>query len=1416
MTQFLFNAVFVIRYALIALCLLPVYISLSLAQGLDSTAEDNDQLWTLANDAYRSEQVETGHIHLKSLVDRNPGDMQLAVKCTRKILQEAERQTPGLELPKFRNYRSQLSRDHWAQYAASRLCALERMGAVSANDDNIRKACMLVIDENIHRGRLVEALELIDRFVRDNPHDPFWRISQAYVHRRLDSSKTRALYDRLRGEIDLDHPDATVRSRWTEFMTELEDDRGNLPGAIPPLPKGSPLALMEADGQDSEWGDVANQPARLVSRQIDRLAAKATNQSRTIVWNDMNGLTDPSRALDLHLLSQTSASLLPLRKLQDDRFGSLTLPRLEADTLRLLRRYRWAQTAHLLQLKLANEMLWAGRPQAALRNFLDTLNHAVDPHVLRTAQVGYWASMAQIGENSTIKQMLGDIDPNLEFGWHGKPTKASDICQTLLADREPTSRPSAPLLKDVVQHVVRIPPVSPWSSELPSSVDLSVSGQELLVSGREMLAMYDIGDLSKPKWSNLQRQHAEERKNRSYHPGYFRPTSLGTMLFERWGFRAVPLGIAAIDRATGRPLWSNQNIDPHQRTFHVPLGDPTAADGRLFYLQWAAEGDVNQQRGRRVSLVCYDPQSRTQVWDNTIVESGGASDLTGSLQRADTKTAIYGNRVTISRGAVYSNSNCGFVARSDIRDGRTDWIYFYGRNVHPANVLNLGSPPIISGSNVIFLPRDASRIFALDRRTGRLVWENPLVLGVQIVGQTDGILVVRGQASVVGLDLATGDVRWYRPMSDPVVGRAELRDSSIYLAQSSKLLRLDAATGHIVETRHWNLQDERPTNFMISGQDLYVVTNKPGDDPLRVVGHPLNPSLVDNASHLSQRLKRTWALPRHNAKVAVASKDEELHGKAYVISEGILECIDVSAQGQINWQRFIDASNPTVHFAGKTLLVIDHGGGRVPGVVDRVVAYDGTDGRTLWEHLLKDPIHSTVTCDNTLLLHDGKRRIVALDLVTGRQVWERNLGTGHMMRVTGDAERVNIFFVSQRRSAHHLTLDATSGRTVNETPVVVQPVVGKATNGKRSSDGFYGITIPPIAARYVRLVALSEVNGGGWTSIAELEVVGADGKDVARDKWKVAFADSTETVSTYQPTPEKVFDGNRGTWWHTKWTGGIPRHPHEIQIDMGVEQKITGIRYLPAVIINDNGMIQDYALYVSNDGSNWGDPVAEGFLVDRTRVDRAYLGTRGIVFESHSRRRNMNRVYHYALDSKPAKVVLEDGRLVYLKSPYFVATTRRDNEDILAAYRLDDNGYRFELGSTRLFDSNSINIEGDRIVLGRRGVLVADLAKRQFLVKPSDKNLKHNQNGFVIRAGADNLLKLVPKHRQQQNVFQFNLRTGTLSEFELENQFEQLQGQQNSNQNLSNAHFEGVILLTDKNAVTAWITPAKSKNSNKP
>lgn len=88
---------------------------------------------------------------------------------------------------------------------------------------------------------------------------------------------------------------------------------------------------------------------------------------------------------------------------------------------------------------------------------------------------------------------------------------------------------------------------------------------------------------------------------------------------------------------------------------------------------------------------------------------------------------------------------------------------------------------------------------------------------------------------------------------------------------------------------------------------------------------------------------------------------------------------------------------------------------------------------------------------------------------------------------------------------------------------------------------------------------------------------------------KVIKADSE--VPNYEAA--NAIDGSAATIWHTPWEDKAPGYPHEIQIDLQKSVEFKGFRYVPRQDVH-NGWAREYAFYVSEDGQQWGEPVAKG------------------------------------------------------------------------------------------------------------------------------------------------------------------------------------------------------------------------------
>ena len=164
-----------------------------------------------------------------------------------------------------------------------------------------------------------------------------------------------------------------------------------------------------------------------------------------------------------------------------------------------------------------------------------------------------------------------------------------------------------------------------------------------------------------------------DQSKRNILPGYFTPKIKDQTIYSRWGFMAMPQGIAAFDLTSGKSKWlhddfgfgsnKNQNI--------IPISDPVISDGLIYELIWNSNG------GQRLQLACIEETTQSSLWTSTIAEAGKSSDIVASLEKSRQEVRNFGNRVSLHGGSIYVNSNSGLIAKCDPRDGKPDWIHYY-------------------------------------------------------------------------------------------------------------------------------------------------------------------------------------------------------------------------------------------------------------------------------------------------------------------------------------------------------------------------------------------------------------------------------------------------------------------------------------------------------------------------------------------------------------------------------------------------------------------------------------------------------------------------------------------------------------------------------------------------------------------
>lgn len=188
-------------------------------------------------------------------------------------------------------------------------------------------------------------------------------------------------------------------------------------------------------------------------------------------------------------------------------------------------------------------------------------------------------------------------------------------------------------------------------------------------------------------------------------------------------------------------------------------------------------------------------------------------------------------------------------------------------------------------------------------------------------------------------------------------------------------------------------------------------------------------------------------------------------------------------------------------------------------------------------------------------LKKGKNEIIVLDVVGPREavVW-------------GQAEPELNKLQLEKSNKHNNIGDKPDLNSA--TPV--------ATGAFKAGNGWQTIQFGKTAkGRYLAIECLSTQKNGERVAIAELYLQGQDGKRLSREPWKTKYANSEDEGGNH--LGDKVFDLQESTYWQTeKGTSA----PHLLVIDLGSEQTINALEYLPRAEQGAPGSIKDFKVYI--------------------------------------------------------------------------------------------------------------------------------------------------------------------------------------------------------------------------------------------
>ena len=133
-----------------------------------------------------------------------------------------------------------------------------------------------------------------------------------------------------------------------------------------------------------------------------------------------------------------------------------------------------------------------------------------------------------------------------------------------------------------------------------------------------------------------------------------------------------------------------------------------------------------------------------------------------------------------------------------------------------------------------------------------------------------------------------------------------------------------------------------------------------------------------------------------------------------------------------------------------------------------------------------------------------------------------------------------------------------------------------ATGAFAAGNGWQKVNFAKQAkGRLLCIECLSAQDGKEVSAIAEIYALDAQGKRLSREPWTTKYADSEDENGNH--TGDKVYDLQESTYWQTSKGASFP---HLLVIDLGAEQTVSGIEYLPRAEQGAPGSVKNYKIYV--------------------------------------------------------------------------------------------------------------------------------------------------------------------------------------------------------------------------------------------
>lgn len=155
-----------------------------------------------------------------------------------------------------------------------------------------------------------------------------------------------------------------------------------------------------------------------------------------------------------------------------------------------------------------------------------------------------------------------------------------------------------------------------------------------------------------------------------------------------------------------------------------------------------------------------------------------------------------------------------------------------------------------------------------------------------------------------------------------------------------------------------------------------------------------------------------------------------------------------------------------------------------------------------------------------------------------------------------------------------LNIDRSNRHDLKENRPDLDKLKAIAEGQMKTGNGWQAVKFAsPAKGRYVAIECLS-THKNDAVAVAEVYLVGKDGKRLSREQWSVKYADSENEAANN--TGDKAFDLQESTYWQTKKGA---KAPHLLVIDLGEEREINALEYLPRAEEGAPGSLKEYRLY---------------------------------------------------------------------------------------------------------------------------------------------------------------------------------------------------------------------------------------------